>query len=146
VAGIGQFNGSYVRSYIQQFNTINPGYGLEVVPFSDLAIAQSLVTNQAHSVASPPINCTEDDCDSYLLPGGLALTFPWPPTNYTQSPVTVIHSAIGTQVEFKEGLVSGDAFQDDDCDVFGDTTTLIGVRFCVARSQVQAGALMAGEQ
>ncbi|KAK5468091.1 hypothetical protein LTS15_001064 [Exophiala xenobiotica] len=140
-AGIGKFNGTYVRSYIENFNKVNPDYRLQVVPYTDMSLVHDLVVNPIHSVISAPINCPS--CDSYLLPGGLAIATPWPPTNYTQEPVIVIHSAMSTQIQFKEGLPLGDTFQEDDCNVFGDNQTIIGIRFCAARSKVEAGSFLA---
>ncbi len=143
-AGVGQFRGNYVEPYIKQFNTMNPGYAARVVPYSNLAIVHDLVVNPIHSVISQPINCTTESCDSYLLPGGLALTTPWPPTNFSQQPVIAIHSTIGMQLDFQEGLLPGDTFNEEDCDVFGQANVLIGIRSCVGRSKVKTGALIAG--
>jgi hypothetical protein len=144
-AGIGPFNGSYVETYIKAFNTMNEGYDLNVVPYSDMATIQSLVVNPMHSVQTEPVTCSAAQCDSYLLPGGLATATPWPPVNYTGEDVIVIASAPATQVDFRDGLAQGDSFQHDDCDTFGAEDVYIGLRFCSAWSNVQEGALIAGK-
>jgi hypothetical protein len=144
-AGVGEFNGSYVKEYIQSFSTENPGYNLSVVPYSDFAAIRDLVVNPMHSVPGSPVNCSGSGCASYLFPGGLATATPWPPVNYTADDIVLIDSAMATQIDFEDHLLPNDQFGDGDCHVFGAVGVLIGMRFCTAWSQYQPGALAAGE-
>ena len=118
-------------------------YKYKVVPYTLLAIVSNLVANPMHSVSvSPTDGCL--DCVSYLLTGGLVMTTPWVPTGYSSSSLIKLYNVTGRQVEFQRGMPGGDSFTDDDCSVFGQEDVLIGVRMCVARSQVYDGSFIAG--
>lgn len=144
-AGVGPFNGSYVGSYIQGLRDLAPDYKYQVVPYSNLAIVYNLVVNPMHSLVSPPINCKGNLCDSYLLTGGLVMTTPWPPTNYSEHPVVEVYKAPATQIDFERGLHQGDSFSNADCSVFGADGFLIGIQLCVAESHVASRSYMAGK-
>jgi hypothetical protein len=146
-AGVGPFNGSYVRSYVQQLQNLDPQYKYQVVPYSIYAIVYNLVVNPMHSLVSSPVRCGAGTaCDSYLLTGGLVMTTPWPPINYTENPLVEIYNASATQIDFERGLRPGDAFSDaDDCSVYGAPDFLIGMQVCIAESRVAPGSIMAGE-
>lgn len=58
----------------------------------------------------------------------------------------VIHDAPGTQVEFSEGLISGDSFLEEDCVVYGSNDNIVGIYFCLAKSRAREGSLMAGKR
>ncbi|KAL2852043.1 hypothetical protein BJY01DRAFT_244659 [Aspergillus pseudoustus] len=146
-AGVGSFNGSYVSRYIEYLRGLEPGYEHTVVPYSVQAIVFNLVTNPLHSVASRPVRvgaCVQDECDSYLLPGGLITATPWPPLMEPSAPVIHIVDTPACQIDFRNSLSNGDAFSEQDCSVFGASTTLLGVRFCLAKSQIVQGSFIAG--
>ena len=124
---------------------LDPGYKLQIVPYSILGIVYSLVVNPMHTLVSPPISCSGGDCDSYLLTGGLVMTTPWPPTNFTEHPVVEVYNATAIQIDFERGFRPGDSFLDAaDCSVFGAEGFLIGIELCVAESQVARGSYIAG--
>ncbi|KAL3477565.1 hypothetical protein BJX99DRAFT_257378 [Aspergillus californicus] len=148
-AGVGQFNGSYVRPYVQLLQDRNPNYPWTIVPYSMQAIVYNLVINPIHSIGSTPSpvsECTEDDprCDSYLLPGGLFTATPWPPTNHPEAPMIQMVDVPSCQVDFKAGLNEADAFLGEDCTVFGANATLASIKFCVSKSRTVNGSFAAG--
>lgn len=142
---MGQFNGSYVGEFIEQYQVQEVNRSIKVVPYTSLAPAYNLVSNPIYSVSSEPVNCTGNDCESYLLTGGLALARPWVPTNYTQDPVIVINGILGTQIDFQPGLDPGEVLEDTDCDVFYQELYLIAIRFCVTQSRTRQGSYIAGQ-
>ncbi|KAL4994396.1 hypothetical protein BDV10DRAFT_189064 [Aspergillus recurvatus] len=147
-AGVGQFNGSYVGSYIEllQDRETGSGYSYTVVPYWMQAVVNNLVTNPMHSVAGRPVPagaCVEHECDSYLLPGGLIGASPWPPTNHPSAPMVRMDDAPSVQLDFAAGL-RGHSFSEDECTVFGGNNTVVGISFCVADSQTVNGSFAAG--
>lgn len=145
LAGVGQFNGSYVGPFIEHYQVQEVNKSIEVVPYTSLAPSYNLVSNPIYSIGSEPINCTEDDCESYLLTGGLALARPWAPTNYTHDPVIVIKNVLGTQIDFQPGFAPGEILEDSDCDLFYQEPYLIAIRLCVAQSRGSQGSYIAGQ-
>jgi hypothetical protein len=143
-AGVGVFNGSYVRPFINKFQELNPGYQYTVVPYSLLAIVRNLVVNPMHSIVTQPIQCNTAVCDAYLLTGGLVMTTPWPPTTQAQSPMVIVDPAPATQIEFQRGIPRVDRFEEGDCDIFGGEGVLIAMRLCVAKSRHHSGQLISG--
>ncbi|KAI9766721.1 MAG: hypothetical protein M1840_006365 [Geoglossum simile] len=143
-AGVGQFNGSYVKPFFEKLQNPNPEYRYRVMPYSIHAIVYNLVVNSLYSTVSPPINCEGRNCDSYLLTGGLIMATPLPPTIYPSYPLILIHDVPASQLEFRRGLSDEDTFSEGDCTVYGSEGFLIGVRFCVANSRVAHGSLIAG--
>lgn len=71
----------------------------------------------------------------------------YPQLSPSQSSNTVvsIYNASATQLDFSHGLASPDKFSAQDCTVYGDENSYVVVKFCLAQSQVMAGALIAGE-
>ncbi|KAL3458892.1 hypothetical protein BJX64DRAFT_291799 [Aspergillus heterothallicus] len=146
-AGVGPFNGSYVARYRQRLQDMETGYQHTIVPFSVQAIVYNLVTNPLHSVAGHPVPtgaCVRDACDSYLLPGGLISGTPWPPLMKQWAPVIEFPKVPACQIDFRNGNDDGDVFSDQDCSAFGGNMTLLGVRFCLARSRILEGTYIAG--
>ncbi|KAF4609463.1 hypothetical protein G7Y89_g15853 [Cudoniella acicularis] len=60
-AGVGQFNGSYVISYLQHLQDLEPDYPYIILPYNMLAIAYNLVGNSMHASVVPSIDKT---CES----------------------------------------------------------------------------------
>jgi hypothetical protein len=114
------------------------------VSSSVLALALGLVGHPELAIEVPPINCTTDQCESYLFPGGLETTTPWAPTDHADSPVVQINSSPASQIEFRNGIAEGDEFFASDCAVYGSEEYLVGVSFCLAQSQVLLGSYIAG--
>lgn len=143
--GVGQFNGSYVPEYLKRYKDTNQDYGPAVLPYSTVNTASNLVVNPMHSTAIDPVVCEDNrECHSYLLSGGLIMTTPWPPTDYTSFPVITLRRVPAIQIDFVRGI-HNDTFHDaEDCTVFGEEGFLIGIKFCLARSQSATGSLFAG--
>lgn len=144
-AGVGQFNGSYIPEYLQRFQTTNDGYGFAVLPYSTVITASNLVINPMHSTPIDPVACQSDRvCHGFLISGGLMMTTPWPPVDEPSYPVVSVRDAPATQIDFVRGI-HNDAFDDaNDCTTFGGEGFLIGIKFCLARSQSTIGSLFAG--
>ena len=144
-AGVGPFNGSYVQEYLETVQKTDQGYRYVVLPYSTLITASNLVVNPMHSTAVDAVTCGDNRiCNSYLLSGGLIMTTPWPPTNYTSYPVITIRDVPSIQIDFVRG-VDNDTFNyAEDCSVFGEAGFLIGMKFCLARSKSSVGSLFAG--
>ncbi|KAL4904201.1 hypothetical protein BDW74DRAFT_179291 [Aspergillus multicolor] len=145
-AGNGQFNGSTVRPYIDLLSGKDQGYQYTIVPYWMQAVVNNLVTTPMHSAAGQPVRvaaCAENECDSYLLPGGLIGATPWPPTNYSSAPVIQMTAAPTVQLNFSSGL-NGHIFFEDDCRLFGANNTYVGIRFCLSTSQAFNGSFAAG--
>jgi hypothetical protein len=106
-AGVGQFNGTNARVYTGDLQRKASGYPYAVVPYWMQAIVNNLVVKPLHSVASKPVPvaaCAAPDdssCDSYLLPGGLISSSPWPPTDYPLAPVIRFFDAPSMQSDFR---------------------------------------------
>ena len=145
-AGVGQFNGSYVAPYLQQFQTTNPGYEYTVLPYSTIVTASGLVVNPMHSTAISPVTCDKGrTCHGYLISGGLIMTTPWPPTNWTSYPVVTIQKVPAIQIDFINGLYNDSFVDSEDCTVFGADEFLIGMKFCLANSRSSPGSVIAGK-
>ncbi|KIW23718.1 hypothetical protein, variant [Cladophialophora immunda] len=144
-AGVGEFNGSYIPEYLQQFQDTNAGYNYSVLPYSTVVTASNLVVNPMHSTAIDPVICASGRvCHGYLMSGGLIMTTPWPPTDYPSYPVVTIRDAPSTQIDFVRGIHNDTFVDSEDCLVFGADGFLIGIKFCLARSQSAPGSLFAG--
>jgi hypothetical protein len=141
-AGVGQFNGTYIPRSIEQFHNITPEYPYQIVPFSAISSVYSLVGNSIYTTNARPISC--DSCDSYLLTGGVIMATPWIPSGYEAYPLVNIDKLPAIQVQFKRTMNDTETFQDDDCDVFGRTGFLIGIKMCVAKSKTLPGSMIAG--
>ncbi|KAI1967016.1 hypothetical protein LOZ58_000509 [Ophidiomyces ophidiicola] len=144
-AGVGQFNGSFVEPYLQKLQNLTPEYPYRIISYTTLSTAYNLVVNPMHSVIIPPISCKEDGCDSYLLSGGLVMTTPWPPTDHPSHPVIQIYNVPSTQIEFRRNIDEGESFLNDDCTMFGDQSSLIGIKLCLAHSRKVNGSVIAGK-
>ena len=144
-AGVGQFNGSYVAEYLKQFQDIDSGYNYVVLPYSTLVTASNLIVNTMHSTAIDPVTCEDTRvCQSYLLSGGLIMTTPWPPINFTSYPVITIHNVPSIQIDFARGVYNDTFIDTRDCAVFGKAGFTIGMKFCLARSNSTVGSLISG--
>ena len=137
-AGTGQFNGSFVESFLESFGN--------VVPYWALASTYNFVTNPLFSISSRPISCPgrATQCGSYLLPGGTYLMYPQPSPQPLVDSTIIIFDAPGTQIDFAQGLDASDQFLSQDCIVYGNDNSLVGVEFCLAMSQSSEGSVIAG--
>ena len=85
MAGIGEFNGSFVEQTLSIVNGI--------LPYFVLIPTYGFVKNPEFSTPANPVDClgNRDDCDSYLFPGG----FTNHPSFYTSdpNPYVVVHSS-----------------------------------------------------
>lgn len=137
-AGTGPFNGSFVEPFLESFDN--------VVPYWALALTYNFVSNLLFSISSRPITCPRraTQCDSYLLPGGTYLMYPQPSPQPSADSTVIIYDAPGTQIDFAQGLDASDQFLSQDCIVYGDENSLVGVEFCLAMSQASKGSVLAG--
>ncbi|EXJ83373.1 hypothetical protein A1O1_06995 [Capronia coronata CBS 617.96] len=139
-AGTGQFHGSFVEPFLEENG--------HVVPYWGLASTYNFVKNSVFSIPSHPISCPRRvaQCDSYLFPGGTYLMYPQPtPTSpLSTDAAIIIDHAPGTQVDFARGLDPLDGFLAQDCVVYGSDSSIVGVQFCLAESQVSPGSVLAG--
>ena len=65
---------------------------------------------------------------------------PQPPVDST----IIIFDAPGMQIDFAQGLDASDQFLSQDCIVYGNDNSPIGVEFCLAMSQGSEGSVIAG--
>ncbi|KAK3393850.1 hypothetical protein B0H63DRAFT_505672 [Podospora didyma] len=141
-AGVGPFNGSYVRPLLDFMRSLQPDYPYDTLPYSYYAAAYNLVGNQMFSTSSPAKDCPTNDCYCYLLSGGIIYATPWIPQGYEQYPLVKLDNVPSVQVDFAP-MPIGHVFSDSDCDVFGQNGIQVGVRVCVNYS-ASSGALNAG--
>lgn len=144
VAGVGSFNGSYVNPFVEAYRN-NQIDRHDVVPYTTLALASHLVSDPSHSIAIDAVNCSSKVCDSFFISGGLPLSWPWPPRNYSDLPVILLKSVPGTHIQFQRHLDNEIPFDDDDCDTYYEENYLIAIRFCTKTSTQSPGLLHAGE-
>ncbi|KAL3481487.1 hypothetical protein BJX99DRAFT_253411 [Aspergillus californicus] len=145
-AGNGQFNGSTVQPYIDLLQGRDKGYEYTIVPYWMQAAVNNLVATPMHTAAGYPVPvaaCAENECDSYLLPGGVIGATPWPPTNYSSAPVIRMNDVPTVQLDFSPGL-NGHLFSKDECTLYGSNDTYVGIRFCLADSRAYNGSFAAG--
>ena len=137
-AGTGPFNGSFVEPFLQSIDN--------VVPYWALASTYNFVTNPVFSISSRPINCPKrgTQCDSYLFPGGTYLMYPQPSPQPPADSTIMIYNAPGTQIDFSQGLDVSNQFLSEDCIVYGNENSIVAVDFCLAKSQVSEGSVLAG--
>jgi hypothetical protein len=150
-AGVGQFNGSYARDYIGNLQNNAPGYPYSIVPYWIQATVNDLIISPLHSVASKPVPVAAcaahgSSCDSYLLPGGLLSSSPWPPTDHPSATVIRFSNAPSIQFDFYKEIGQGIQFRDGDCSIYGNRTSLIGIKFCISESQAFEGSFSAGRR
>jgi hypothetical protein len=147
-AGVGIFRGAYVAEFLEQLESTNSGYNLSVLPYSIITTAAHLVTNPSHSLTTTPVNCNAGKrCYSYLMPGGLLMSTPWPPTDHEDYPTITIYNAPAIQIDFLRDTEEEDSFIDaKDCLVYGSDEFVIGMKFCLAESKAKPDSLFAGKE
>jgi hypothetical protein len=145
-AGVGDFNGSYVRPYLDKLQNLEPDYHRTIVPYNMLAMVYNLVGNSMQAIVAPPISeaCASASCESFLFTGGLILTTPWQPGGYPDYPLTKIENVPAVQIEYRNDPSDSYIFADDDCNVYGADDFLIGIRFCVSKNPAASGSYLAG--
>jgi hypothetical protein len=135
-AGAGSFNGSFVGAVLDRVNG--------TITYQALAYAYTFVTNNQFSIMASPVACS-GACDSYIFPGALWSLSPAPPDNSSAEAVVKINSSPAIQMDFRKDLSDGDTFSEQDCTVYGENGSSIGITFCLAKSEVYNGSIIAGE-
>ena len=69
---------------------------------------------------------------------------PWIPSGYDTYPLVNIENVPAVQVQFKRTMNETEHFLKEDCDIFGRSGFLIGIKMCVAESQALPGSVIAG--
>lgn len=70
--------------------------------------------------------------------------YPEPTPQPSADSTIIIYDAPGTQIDFAQGLDASDQFLSQDCIVYGNDNSLVGVEFCLAMSQASEGSILAG--
>ncbi|KAG4439159.1 hypothetical protein IFR05_005358 [Cadophora sp. M221] len=142
-AGIGAFNGSYVRSFLDDLRNSQPGYNSTIVPFNLMAMSYNLVGNPMQATIAKPVDDSCGDvtnpCDSYLFTGGISMTTPWAPTDHPSSPLINIYDLPAVQFDFKRDIGNIHVFSDNECGLYGSDGTLVGVRIYVCTNGIRNG-------
>ncbi|KAJ9144673.1 hypothetical protein NKR23_g5763 [Pleurostoma richardsiae] len=142
-AGVGPFNASLIQPFINLLQSTAPSYAYQVLPFTYYAAVYILVANPLISTISESVHCPGDStCASYLLSGGLEMVAPWVPQGYDGYGMVKIDHAPSIQIDFSRPMT--DTFEEEDCSLFGQTGSRIGIRLCVAQDQSASGSLRAG--
>jgi hypothetical protein len=137
-SGVGVFNSSLVQPSLNEWN--------HSVPYGLYAQLYNFVVNTEISVQGPAISCLdESNCNSYLLPGSLSTSAPWPPGGSPESPVVAIWNAPAVQYEFRNSIDGPDYFSQSDCDVIGGGPFILAVQVCIAQSNAYPGSLILGK-
>ena len=135
-AGIGTFNGSLVQPFLAASNGSIP-YGLH-------SWLSSFVSDPEVVIAGPPVDCFDvDHCISYLIPGSLGNSAPWPPKGSPEDPVVEIWDAPAIQYEFLDSIDGEDELIKSDCDVIGSEKYILAVEVCIGQSTKYPGSLIA---
>ena len=135
-AGAGSFNGTFVRAVLDSVNG--------TITYQALAYASNFLTNNQFSIMASPVSCS-GGCDSYIFPGALWSLNPAPPDDSPPDAIVKIHSSPAVQMDFVKDLTDGDTFSEQDCTVYGDNSSKIWIKFCLAKSEVYHGSIIAGE-
>ncbi|KAM0719382.1 hypothetical protein Q7P37_005287 [Cladosporium fusiforme] len=132
IAGVGPFRGSYVEEYLRALQELNDVSEARILPYSIMMTASQMIINPIHSWTAEPVECEGSrSCDSYLLPGGLSLATPWPPTGYDGYPTITVHEASATQLDFQRVTDQKQSFDDSvDCTLYGSIGFDIGLFVC----------------
>ncbi|KAF2267579.1 hypothetical protein CC78DRAFT_591957 [Lojkania enalia] len=141
-AGVGQFNASLLGPFFSMLKNIVPEYSHQIVPSTILSTTYSLIGNSMHVTNTQSVDC--DDCDSYLLNGGVVSTTPWFPEGYNEYPLANIEDVPTTQVQFRRWMSEEDGFTDENCSTYGAEGFLIGMKVCVSNSNAYPGSITAG--
>lgn len=135
-AGAGSFNGSFVGAVLDRVDG--------TITYQSLTYAYNFVTNNQFSIMASPVFCSVG-CDSYIFPGALWSLNPAPPDDTPPDAIVKIHSSPAIQMDFRKDLSDGDTFSEQDCTVYGENGSSIGITFCLAKSEVYNGSIIAGE-
>lgn len=141
-AGIGPFNASLVQPFIDSLQSSAPQYPYEVLPYSYSSIVDMLLVDPLLSTTSDPVGCSEEDCVSYLITGGLEMLTPWLPEGFSDYRMARVSRAPSIQIDLEE--MSNSTFLDSDCDIFGETGFIFGMRLCIAEEELSPGDIRAG--
>jgi hypothetical protein len=149
-AGVGPFNGSLVQPYLDDLNLRNANLTDTTIPYSVSALAHNLIVNPQHSYSSPHKGCrVEDTCDSYILLGGMATASiatdnGMPPTDHESLPAMTMNNVPATRIDFRRTIAANDTtLTFDDCALFDQDPYTIAIRFCLAPSRTEEGAVIA---
>lgn len=140
-AGVGPFNATLVEPFTSFLQGLSPTYPYTVLPYTYYAAAYTLVLNPLIATIAEPVACTaHQSCMSYLFTGGLSMVAPWVPSKHVDYPMIKVDDAPAVQMDFSGVLeVDMEPFQEENCDVFGDDETIIGIKLCVEEERLGAG-------
>lgn len=143
-AGVGHFNGSLVRLYLDYIHSLDTGYQYRVLPYNNFAVVYNLVTNPTYATSSAPVQCKQTldrSCFSYLLSGGAVMATPWDSQSHLDYPMIRLEKVPAIQVEFQK--VFEKSFTEKDCDLFEGPGNQ-AIAFCVAQVHLGMGTWRAG--
>lgn len=145
-SGIGPFNASYVRSFVNGFQDEETFPPTTIVPYAYSSVVHNLITNSLFSTVAEPIVCRPSErdigleCASYVVSGGLSLVGPWTPPGNPDHMLVRIKNVPTIQAEFK-GRSGAKSFSDSDCLLFGSNRTRIAAELCLSAVE---GSMHAG--
>lgn len=142
-AGVGPFNASLLQPFRDRLRSYAAGYTHETLPYAYFAAAYTLVVNSLVSVVAETHDCSDTLCMSYILSGGLEMVVPWVPQANPDHSMVMVKRVPSIQADFT-GPVE-DTFDPADCDVFGKSGVLIGIRLCLAPVPFNPGSIRAGK-
>lgn len=141
-AGSGPFNGSLVQPFREFLHSLSPTYPYETLPFAYFAAAYTLVYNPLVSTVAETHSCSNRLCMSYILSGGLEMVVPWVPQVHTDHSMVMVKRVPSIKVDFTGPVM--DTFEDSECDVFGESGVMIGIRLCLSPVLSDPGSIRAG--
>jgi hypothetical protein len=136
-AGTANFDGSLVAPTLTSANGS--------LSYWILSSSSTFLQNQQFSIGIDPINCSQnqENCTSYILPGGIQTMSPNPVGN-SSDPITLVHNSPASQIEFQKGMDVQDIFQQNDCIAVGDEQYVVGVQLCLSLSTISNESVVAG--
>jgi hypothetical protein len=141
--GVGVFNGSLIQPFITFLQSLSEDYEYQVAPYTYLSAVNSLISNPLISTISSPVSCAADDCQSYLITGGVEMATPWIPDIHHDFSLVIIENPPSIQLNttHSENYI----FQEDECDLYGGVGYTIGIKLCIAKEELSPGLLRAGK-
>ena len=116
------------------------------IPYGLQAALYNFVVNTEYSIPGPPVACFDElNCNSYLLPGSLSGSAPWPPKGWPQSPVVEIWNVPAVQYEFRNSIDNSEQFLRATAMSLGVAKYILAVQVCIAESRAYPGSLIAGK-
>ncbi|KAI9146898.1 hypothetical protein HJFPF1_13468 [Paramyrothecium foliicola] len=144
-AGVGPFNSSLVRPFINFTQSLAPPDSEEtVLPQTYLSTVNMLVMSPVITMSAPQARgaTQDDDGTSYLMVGGLESVTPWVPETYHEYGQVRLDKVPSIQLNFN--LSTNTTFSDGDCDTFGQDGISIGMRLCVSNDPSRPASIRSG--